>query len=91
MHPQDLALVAAARTDVAALAPESRRSREVAAALLRAAGTALDTLARRVAAPAEPAAVPTEPLFEFHAEAGAPEGALYVNGSFVGHVAVTRL
>jgi hypothetical protein len=33
-----------------------------------------------------------EPVLEFHAEAGAPEGALYVNGQLVGHVlGVTRL
>lgn len=32
-----------------------------------------------------------DPMWEFHAEAGAPEGALYVNGELVGHVAVTRL
>ena len=30
--------------------------------------------------------------FQFHAEAGAPEGALYVNGQLVGHLTgVTRL
>lgn len=32
-----------------------------------------------------------DPVWEFHAEAGAPEGALYVNGELVGHVAVNRL
>jgi hypothetical protein len=31
-------------------------------------------------------------MLEFHAEAGAPEGALYVNGEFVGYVpGVSRL
>lgn len=30
------------------------------------------------------------PLFEFHAEAGAPEGALFVDGKFVGHVPGVR-
>jgi hypothetical protein len=31
-------------------------------------------------------------VLEFHGEAGAPEGALYVNGHLVGHVlGVTRL
>jgi hypothetical protein len=28
---------------------------------------------------------------EFHAEAGAPEGALYVDGEFVGYIDVRRL
>ena len=32
-----------------------------------------------------------DPIWEFHAEAGAPEGALYVNGELVGHVGVKRL
>jgi hypothetical protein len=32
------------------------------------------------------------PCIEFHADAGAPEGALYVNGRFVGWIeGVTRL
>ena len=65
---------------------EERPVREVAAALLRAMGTALDTLAARLThAPAVPAA-PPEPRFEFYAEAGAPEGALYVDGRLVGHL-----
>ncbi|MDZ7812130.1 MAG: hypothetical protein U5L74_03040 [Ideonella sp.] len=33
----------------------------------------------------------TDPIWEFHAEAAAPEGALYVNGELVGHVGVKRL
>jgi hypothetical protein len=34
----------------------------------------------------------TEPVLEFHADAAAPEGALYVNGQLVGRVlGVTRL
>jgi hypothetical protein len=33
-----------------------------------------------------------EHVLEFHADAGAPEGALYVDGQLVGHVlGVTRL
>lgn len=61
-----------------------RWARAVAAALLRTAGRALDRLAERLAAaPRRP-----QPLgsLEFHAEAGAPEGALYVNGELVGFV-----
>ena len=71
--------------------PQSRRAREVAAALLRALGASLDRLAVKLAVAEQP--VPTvEPLYEFHAEAGAPEGALYVNGQRVGTlVGVKRL
>jgi hypothetical protein len=71
--------------------PEDRPVREVAAALLRALGAALDRLAvRLVHVQPQPPAV--EPVLEFYAEAGAPEGALYVNGKLVGYLAgVTRL
>jgi hypothetical protein len=67
-----------------------RWGRAVAATVLRTAGRALDRLAERLAsAPRRP--VPLRSL-EFHAEAGAPEGALYVNGELVGFVAgVNRL
>jgi len=34
---------------------------------------------------------PADPRFEFYAEAGAPEGALYVDGELAGWVAVNRL
>lgn len=78
------------------VAPEVRRARTLAAAALRGAGAALDALARRLAlveAPAAPAGA--EPQLEFHAchaEAGAPEGALYVNGLIVARlVDVPRL
>ena len=71
--------------------PEDRPVREVAAALLRALGAALDSLATRLLY--RQATVPApEPVLEFYAEAGAPEGALYVNGRLVGHLpGVTRL
>jgi hypothetical protein len=73
-------------------APESRRARELAAALLRAAGAMLDRLALRLAQVEVAAAELAEPVVEYHAEAGAPEGALYVNGQLVGHVVgVSRL
>ena len=72
-------------------APQERRAREAAAALLRAVGASLDRLAMRLAH-VEEAAPATEPVFEFYAEAGAPEGALYVNGQRVGTlVGVKRL
>jgi len=36
--------------------------------------------------------VPPDPVLEFYAEAGAPEGALYLDGALVGTVAgVSRL
>ncbi len=66
------------------------RTRLWASALLRAASRLLDSLAARLAlAPREP---PVDRVIEFHAEAGAAEGALYVDGRLVGHVlGVTRL
>ena len=70
--------------------PEERRARAFMAAVLRGASRALDALAERLAlveAPAE-----AEPMLEFHGDAAAPEGALYVNGQLVGHVlGVSRL
>ena len=57
----------------------------------RAAATMLLALARRLTRRAtRPVTEP--PLLEFHAEAGAPEGALYVDGRLVGQVmGVNRL
>jgi hypothetical protein len=67
--------------------------RSAAAAALRQASGLLEALARELAAhelPAEPE--PAAPVLEFHAEAGAPEGALYVNGRLVGRLeGVNRL
>jgi hypothetical protein len=58
--------------------------RRAAAWALRAAGAALDRLAQRLET-AAPRHEPLPPLdVEFHACAGAPEGALYVDGQFVG-------
>ena len=68
----------------------ARRARRVLAVLLRAASRGLDALAARLALADEPQT--TEPVLEFYGEAGAPEGALYVNGRLVGHVlGVNRL
>ncbi|CAD5374067.1 conserved hypothetical protein [Rubrivivax sp. A210] len=74
----------------AAPAPARRSRRALLALLLRTASRALETLAERLAlAPVAPVA---DPVLEFHAEAGAPEGALYVDGQLVGHLAgVNRL
>ncbi len=62
---------------------------------LRRSGAALRLTAHRLAHPAGPAAparVPMSlPQLEFHADAGAPEGALYVDGEYVGQLDVRRL
>ena len=70
--------------------PESRRVRDLLAAALRAGSRFLDDLARRLARVRAPAHA--DPVLEFYAEAGAPEGALYVDGRLLGVVAgVKRL
>jgi hypothetical protein len=62
--------------------------RRLTAALLQRASQLLARLAFGLAsAPAEPR---TEPRFEYHAEAGAPEGALYVDGRLVGWLSGVR-
>ncbi len=71
-------------------APLAEAGRSLAAALLQSASALLARLAQSLAR--EPAAVMSDPRFEFHAEAGAPEGALYVDGRFVGWLpGVSRL
>lgn len=69
--------------------------RELAAALLRRASQMLARMALSVAGAAGPMAardVISEPVLEFYAEAGAPEGALYIDGELVGMLAgVSRL
>jgi hypothetical protein len=59
--------------------------RVVAAAALHAASAGLERIARRLAAAAADGSADADvPHVEFHAEAGALEGALYVDGQFVG-------
>lgn len=65
------------------LQPAAARPRETAAAALRGASVALARMARRLHV-APRATRTAEPVFEFYAEAGAPEGALYVDGQRVG-------
>jgi hypothetical protein len=67
-----------------AATPGERRARDLAAALLRVLSRALGLLAERVAPAASTPVL--EAVLEYHADAGAPEGALYVNGQLVGHV-----
>jgi hypothetical protein len=71
--------------------PVHEALRQFAARSLHSASVAMARLAGRLAAPTvAPAAA--DPHLEFHADAGAPEGALYLDGHLVGWVeGVTRL
>lgn len=72
--------------------PWTRPARQVAAASLRGASAVLARLAVRLAVPAQAPAEPLPTVLEFYADAGAPEGALYLDGQLVGYVpGVTRL
>jgi hypothetical protein len=67
------------------------RVRWLAAVLLRAASAALTRLSRRLTTTEAHANRPgTAPTLEFYADAGAPEGALYVNGKLVGYLPGVR-
>ena len=71
--------------------PQGEAARRFLAISLRRASAVLARLSRRLARPAVSAG-PVEPQLEFYAEAGAPEGALYLDGKLVGWVSgVTRL
>jgi hypothetical protein len=63
--------------------PVSLFAQRVAASGLRSASAVLAQLSRRLAVPAARRARAEQQL-EFHAEAGAPEGALYLDGKLVG-------
>lgn len=69
--------------------PFSEVARHFAAAGLRSASAALARLSRRLCRPVVRAPHP-EPQLEFYAEAGAPEGALYLEGKLVGWVSGVR-
>ena len=73
--------------------PFSDSWRHLVAHLLRAASAALARRARDVARPlhARRRRSQHDVSVEFHAEAGAPEGALYVDGELVGYLEVRRL
>ena len=71
---------------VEARRPAHEAVRRLAALSLRSASAALARMSRRLASPAAKAAHPLAQL-EFYAEAGAPEGALYLDGQLVGWVA----
>ena len=73
-------------------APRGSTWRPLAATLLRQASRLLTRLARKLAMARAAPQRQSEPRFEFHAEAGAPEGALYLDGKLVGYLpGVTRL
>jgi hypothetical protein len=74
-----------------ALAPAALR--HLAAALLQGASQALARAAQRIAMqPDKPPPVLPAPQLEFHAEAGAPEGALYADGVLIAKLpGVSRL
>ena len=68
--------------------------RRLLAHLLRGASAALARQARDVARPLharQRRRSQHDASVEFHAEAGAPEGALFVDGELVGYVEVRRL
>lgn len=73
-------------------APRGNLVRRGTAAALRGASMALARLSRRLSTAQAGRRARRAPELEFYAEAGAPEGALYVDGELVGYVAgVTRL
>lgn len=69
------------------------RPRRAAAWALRRSALVMARWSRRLTlARHAPVAAASLPVLEFHAEAGAPEGALYVDGVLFGHVeGITRL
>jgi len=64
---------------------------------LRGLGSRLSALGRRLASAERSTSSARPPpaigwsQIEFHAEAGAPEGAVFVDGEFIGHLPVSRL
>jgi hypothetical protein len=73
--------------------PAQEAARRLAALVLLMASAALARLSHRlshVVGAAEEEA-PADPRLEFYAEAGAPEGALYVDGELAGYLSVSRL
>ena len=73
-------------------APVHSPARQLLARVLRQSSRSLARLARHLAAQRQLARAQRPPELEFYAEAGAPEGALYIDGELVGHLpGVTRL
>lgn len=74
-------------------APHGSPLRRLLATALRAASRTLARMARQISATEKRRAqARTEMVLEFYAEAGAPEGALYLDGQLIGYLpGVTRL
>ena len=70
---------------VGPLGAGNTETRRAAASVLLSASRALARLARQVRLSPKQR-VDRQPVFEFYAEAGAPEGALYIDGELVGHL-----
>jgi hypothetical protein len=67
--------------------PRSTSARRFLAAVLRSASVALARLARSIAALERGRrGAPAEQVLEFYSEAGAPEGALYLDGKLIGYL-----
>jgi hypothetical protein len=74
------------------VAPAPSPVRHLLARVLRQSSRSLARLARHLTLQRPLARVQRVPELEFYAEAGAPEGALYIDGELVGHLpGVTRL
>lgn len=71
------------------MSPTAQAARRVATTSLRSASATRARCARRLAVPAAQVAA-ADPRLEFYAEAGAPEGALYLDGQLVGWVQGVR-
>ncbi len=69
-----------------ALAADDMTLRRRLAAALYAAGHALQRLALRLCSAPSASTAAQSARLEFHAEAGAPEGALYVDGQLVAYL-----
>lgn len=77
---------------LAAPQPALSPVRQLAARALRQTSRLLARLARQVALRRSLARARRAPELEFYAEAGAPEGALYLDGELVGYLpGITRL
>ncbi len=73
-------------------APAHSPVRQQAARALRHASRLLARLARQIAMRRNQARTRRAPQLEFYAEAGAPEGALYLDGELIGYLhGITRL
>ena len=74
------------------VAPAHSPARHLLARALRQSSRALARRARHLTPQPSLARAQRAPELEFYAEAGAPEGALYIDGELVGHLpGVTRL